>query len=60
MQINVSGGVADDNEWKIRYDGQTALNVYLSDHKGWLEAELGELRWKCRSGKIRLLQRVRN
>lgn len=41
---------ADDIEWKVRYESQTALNIHLSDEKGWLEGELAETRWKCHTG----------
>lgn len=41
---------ADDNEWKVRFESQTALNKQLTEQKDWLETELAEARRKLTTG----------
>lgn len=43
---------ADDNEWKVRFESQTALNKQLQEQREWLETELSEARRKYTTGKV--------
>jgi bacterioferritin (cytochrome b1) len=47
--------VVDDNEWKVRYESQVALNKQQEEHKDWLETELAEARRKLTTGNFLLI-----
>ncbi len=42
--------IADDNEWKVRFESQTAQNKQLQEQRDWLETELSEARRKLTTG----------
>lgn len=50
--------IADDNEWKVRFESQTALNKQFQEQKDWLETELVDARRKLTTGKIPNLKKM--
>ncbi|CAG7726488.1 unnamed protein product, partial [Allacma fusca] len=49
-ELDANSRAADDNEWKVRFDSQTALNKQLKDQKDFLETELTEARRRLTTG----------
>lgn len=43
--------LAEDNEWKTRYEQQKDLDIHLSEYQSWLTAELADIEWKLHTGK---------
>ncbi|CAG7785402.1 unnamed protein product, partial [Allacma fusca] len=49
-ELDANSRAADDNEWKVRFDSQTAMNKQLKDQKDFLETELTEARRRLTTG----------